>query len=204
MIANIRFISESDYQGVLEVYAPYVLHTAVTFDYDVPSLEDFSLRLSGISQRYPVLVCELDGQVAAYCYGGVHRAKMAYQWSVESTIYISEAYQGKGLGHIMYTALFDILRIQGFINVYAGVSVPKAQSEHFHLKYGFKPVGIFEKIGYKFGKWHDLSWFEYRLAEHTDVPALPIPITEIKEREDVLAILGNETDQLSKALLLSS
>ena len=204
MEAHIRFITEADYQGALEVYALYVLHTAVTFDYEVPSLEDFSQKLYGISQRYPVLVCEIDGQVVAYCYGGAHRAKIAYQWSVESTIYISEAYHGKGLGHIMYTALFDILRLQGFINVYAGVSVPKAQSEHFHLKYGFKPVGVFEKIGYKFGQWHDLSWFEYRLVEHPDVPSLPITITEIKEREDVKAILRNETDRLNKALLLSS
>jgi phosphinothricin acetyltransferase len=187
---TIRLIRDTDYAGALAVYTPYVLETVITFEYEVPSLDEFTKRLSIIARHYPVLVCEVDGAIVAYCYGSTHRVKTAYQWSVESTIYVAEAYHHKGIAAIMYTCLFDILRLQGFINVYAGVSVPKGQSDRFHHKYGFKELCTFEKIGYKHGLWHDLKWFEYILSERIDNPPAPIPISKIQDSEAVRRILG--------------
>ncbi|MCW3124362.1 MAG: phosphinothricin acetyltransferase [Bacteroidetes bacterium] len=200
MDVHIRLITEADYPQVLAVYAPYALHTAITFEYDVPSLDEFSQRLRTISHLYPILVCEVEGTVAAYCYGSMHRFKTAYQWSVESTIYISEAYQNKGLGSILYSCLFDILRLQGFINVYAGVSVPRGQSDKFHHRFGFKELCVFEKIGYKHDQWHDLKWFEYGLSNHIDDPSAPVPIQTMQDNETVLEILDRETKRLHAAL----
>jgi phosphinothricin acetyltransferase len=186
---TIRLIRDSDYAGVLAVYTPYVLDTVITFEYEVPTLDEFTKRLSTIAKYYPVLVCEVDGDIVAYCYGSIHRVKTAYQWSVESTIYIAEAYHHKGLAAIMYTCLFDILRLQGFINVYAGISVPDGKSDKFHPKFGFKYLGVFPKIGYKHGSWHDLKWYEYILSERIDNPPAPIPISEIWDSEAVREIL---------------
>lgn len=181
----IRFIRDSDHEGVLAVYAPYVLHTAITFEYEVPTLEEFSSRVRTISKHYPYLVCECDGQIVAYCYGSIHRVKTAYQWSVESTIYISEVYHHRGIADAMYRCLFEILKLQGFVNVYAGISVPDGKSDKFHSKFGFKYLGCFPKIGFKHGKWHDLKWYEYNLEEHRDDMAAPTPIIDIQYSGEV-------------------
>ena len=193
---QIRLIRDSDYAGALGVYTPYVLDTVITFEYDVPTLDEFTTRLSNIAKHYPVLVCEVDGVIVAYCYGSIHRVKTAYQWSVESTIYIAEEYHHKGIAAILYTALFDILRLQGFINVYAGISVPDGKSDHFHRRFGFTYLGLFEKIGYKHGRWHDLLWFELILSERIDDPPPPIPIIEIQDSKAVKEILEKATEIL--------
>jgi phosphinothricin acetyltransferase len=192
----IRFIEEPDYAGALAVYAPYVLHTAITFEYEVPSLEEFSSRVRTISKQYPYLVCESDGQIVAYCFGSIHRTKTAYRWSVESTIYMNEAYHHRGCADAMYRCLFDILKLQGFVNAYAGVSVPDGKSDKFHPKFGFKYLGCFPKIGFKHGKWHDLKWYEYNLAEHRDDLAAPVAITEIRDSEAVENILSKANERL--------
>jgi phosphinothricin acetyltransferase len=188
---TIRLIRDTDYAGALAVYTPYVLETVITFEYEVPSLDEFTKRLSIIARHYPVLVCEVDGAIVAYCYGSTHRVKTAYQWSVESTIYVAEAYHHKGIAAIMYTCLFDILRLQGFINVYAGISVPDGKSDKFHPKFGFKYLGVFPKIGYKHGSWHDLKWFEYVLAQRVDNPAVPVAIREMRDTKEVKEIIKN-------------
>jgi phosphinothricin acetyltransferase len=193
---TIRLIRDTDYAGALAVYAPYVLDTVITFEYEVPTLDEFTRRLSAIAKHYPVLVCEVDGDIVAYSYGSTHRVKTAYQWSVESTIYIAEAYHHKGLASILYTCLFDILRLQGFINVYAGISVPDGKSDKFHPKFGFKYLGVFPKIGYKHGSWHDLKWYEYILSEHIYNPPNPIPISEIQDSEAVREILEKANNEL--------
>ena len=196
-LPHIRLIRDSDYAGALAVYTPYVQHTAITFEYEVPSLEEFTKRLNTISQHYPCLVCECDGRIIAYCYGGIHRIKTAYQWSVESTIYVAESHHHKGIAAILYSALFDILRLQGFINVYAGISVPGGKSDKFHSRIGFNYLGVFPKIGYKFGKWHDLKWYEYILSERIYDPSAPIPITEIRDSGSISAILRIANEKLN-------
>src|ERR1019366_5297969 len=140
---HIRILTPADYAAMLDIYKPYVISTAITFEYDVPALNDFSERIKNISSHYPCLVCEKDGEIIGYCYSGIHRVKTAYQWSTECTIYIAQSYHGKGIAKELYKALFAILKLQGFVNVYAGVVVPNPQSEKFHIKSGFCETGLF-------------------------------------------------------------
>ena len=169
---EIRLVRDSDYAGMLAVYAPSVINTSITFDYEVPSLQEFTERINKISTHYPCLVCETGGVVVGYAYGSMHRFKTAYQWSTESTIYVDEKFHGLGVARVLYDALLSVLELQGFINVYAGVTLPNPKSEKFHLAMGFAEIAVFDKIGYKLGKWHDLKFFEMYLKEH---PAQPVP-----------------------------
>src|ERR1700752_1310105 len=126
---NIRLVKEADYAGMLEVYKPNVLHTSITFEYEVPSLEEYSKRISNIITHYPCLVCEQNGVIAGFAYSGLFRVKDAYQWSTETTIYVSENFQRKGIARNLYDALLSVLELQGFVNVYAGVTIPNPASE---------------------------------------------------------------------------
>src|SRR5579863_4691921 len=95
--AKIRLIENGDFKQVLNIYSPYIMSTAITFEHEVPSLEDFSKRIEGITVHYPCFVCEADGAVTGYAYAYRHRERTAYQWSVESSIYMAEAFQGAGV-----------------------------------------------------------------------------------------------------------
>ena len=145
---EIRLVRDSDYAGMLAVYAPSVINTSITFDYEVPSLQEFTERINKISTHYPCLVCETGGVVVGYAYGSMHRFKTAYQWSTESTIYVDEKFHGLGVARVLYDALLSVLELQGFINVYAGVTLPNPKSEKFHLAMGFAEIAVFDKIGY--------------------------------------------------------
>ena len=186
---HIRLVKPADYAAILNIYSPYVTSTAVTFEYDVPSLSDFSERIKNICSHYPCLVCEANGEIIGYCYSGIHRVKTAYQWSTECTIYIAQAYHRKGIAKELYKTLFAILKLQGFVNVYAGVSVPNEQSEKFHIKSGFTEIGLFEKIGYKLGQWHNLKFFQLILNEHSANPLPPVSIGEVQKTEEFRKIL---------------
>ncbi len=176
---KIRLIEEADIPAALEVYRPYVLHTAITFEYEVPTLEEFTHKVYTITEDYPWLICEYDGAIAGYVYGSKHRARTAYQWSPEATVYMNERFHGLGLAKVMYHALFDLLRLQGYVNVYAGVGIPNAKSEAFHLSCGFEELGVFKRVGYKLGAWHDTRWFQMHLAEHTIDPPWPRKIADV-------------------------
>jgi L-amino acid N-acyltransferase YncA len=186
---KIRLAEERDFEGMLKIYAPFVTNTSVTFEYEVPSLEEYSKRIQNISSHYPCFVCEVDGKVEGYAYASIYRIKTAYQWSVESTIYVSSEYQGKGVARWLYEALFCTLELQGFINVYAVITLPNKISEQFHLNLGFAQVGLFENIGYKLGKWHNLMFLEMFLSEHVPDPPAPDPIHEVKGLPEFARIL---------------
>lgn len=186
---EIRLIEAADAAAALEIYTYYVLNTAVTFEYDVPSLEEFRERIRVNTIDYPWLVYTVDNVIAGYAYGSRHRPKAAYQWSPESTIYLSEAVHGKGIGTALYNALFAILKLQGYFNVYAGVSLPNEQSEGFHKALGFEGLGVFWKIGYKLGNWHDTKWFQLTLRENKHDPEIPRKLREVigsPELNDIL------------------
>jgi L-amino acid N-acyltransferase YncA len=195
---EIRLVEDTDFAGMLAVYAPSVINTAITFEYDVPSLDEYSERIKKIASHYPCLVCELNGEIAGYAYGSIHRVKTAYQWSVESTIYVGDRFHGKGVARVLYHALLSVLELQGFVNVYAGVTTPNPQSERFHLAMGFAEIAVFEKIGYKLGKWHDLKFFEMYLAEHSAQPVPPISIGEVCETEIFKEILDKANEVLNE------
>jgi len=164
-IYSIRLAKESDAPGTLSVYRPFVLLTAITFEYEVPSEEEFRKRISSTQDEFPWLVCLKNDEVIGYAYAHKHRFRNAYDWSPESTIYLSEETHRKGIGKALYSALFQILKLQGYYNVFAGVGLPNVKSISFHRAMGFEDIGIFKKIGYKNGKWHDTNWFQLTLAE---------------------------------------
>jgi len=187
---TIRFIRPEDAASVLEVYKPYVLDTYITFEYKVPTLEEWQHKIEKIILKYPWLVCEVDGEIAGYAYGSMHRDRTAYQWSPESTVYLSEKYHRRGIARALYEKLFAIMKLQGYINVFAGIGLPNTKSEEFHRAIGFKEIGIFRNIGYKLGSWHDTKWFQLQLSEHILNPPPPKTIAEVKNSEEFNRILS--------------
>lgn len=187
--SKIRLIKEEDCAAILDIYGPFISNTTITFEYVVPTLHEFTQRIRNISVQYPWLVCEIKDQVVGYAYASRHRERAAYQWSVDVSVYIKADYHRKHIAKALYTALIKILKLQGYINAYAGITVPNEKSKYFHEGFGFKSVGIYHNEGYKHGAWHNVEWLEYAISEHSLEPASPKPISqvcEIKEFNDIL------------------
>lgn len=171
--ATIRLITTADIAGVLEVYRPYIEETSISFEYEVPTLEEFTQRVANITQQYPWLVYEEGGKVIGYAYGMTHRTRTAYQWSVEVAIYVAKDHRSKGVGKQLYEKLFALLREQGYKTAFAGMTIPNEKSEALHLSCGFEEIGVFKNIGYKFGEWHSVKWFQKQLGEYEKIGAAP-------------------------------
>ncbi|HET7118506.1 MAG TPA: GNAT family N-acetyltransferase [Hanamia sp.] len=195
---SIRLISENDAGEVLEVYKPYVLNTIITFEYEVPAIDEFLQRIKANITDYPWLVCQHGNKIIGYAYAGLHRYRTAYQWSCESSVYLLPEFHRKGIASILYETLFSLLRIQGYINVYAGISLPNEKSVGFHQSYGFKKVGIYKKIGYKFDKWHDVEWFQLQLQKHIDNPPIPKAIQSIVNTDKFIQIFQDANESIRK------
>ena len=162
---------------LLKVYAPYVEKTAVSFEYEVPSLEEFSSRISNISSKYPYIKAVCNGEIVGYAYATAFKGRKAYDHSVESTIYLKEDKRGEGLGVALYEVLTEALKGMGIINMNACIAYAKENDPHltnashlFHKKLGFELVGTFHNSGFKFDRWYDMIWMEKMLAKHTDKP----------------------------------
>jgi len=194
---TIRLIEEKDCNAVLDIYTYYVLNTVITFEYKVPSEEDYLERIKTVIAEYPWLVCLENNVVVGYAYAGRHRYKEAYDWSVESTIYLTNDAHRKGIGSVLYQTLFSILKLQGYYNVYAGVVYPNEKSEAFHLSQGFEFVCDFKKIGFKFNQWQDLRWFQLFLADHTNAPKELIKIHDEALAAPIAKILAEANAELA-------
>lgn len=177
---NVRPIQISDIPEILKIYEYYVTHTAITFEYEVPTIEEFTGRISQVMQRYPYLVAEVEGNIVGYVYANILKDRKAYEWSVETSIYVHYTYQDLGIGRQLYTHLFDNLKQQGVLSVYACITVPLQTDQYsdcssytYHKYLGFSEVGRFPKAGYKFNTWYDIVWMHMDLEKHT-TPILPI------------------------------
>lgn len=186
---QINFIEEADAADCLAIYAPYVTDTVITFEYEVPSSGEFSERINHITETYPWLVCRHNGKVIGYAYASQYRGRIAYQWSVEITIYILPEYHRKGVARSLYAALLAILRIQGFYTVYAIIGYPNEQSVGFHSSMGFEAIGVFKKSGYKHGQWRDTIWMQLNLATYKENPTDPLGIKMLRETGEVRKII---------------
>ena len=175
----IRIATKDDAAGMLEIYTPFILNSGITQETEVPSVEDFQQRVISNLEERPWLVCEINNQVAGYAYAGKHRDRKGYQWCTEPSVYISEKYFGFGIANALYTALFDILKIQGYVNAYAVITLPNDRSIAFHKKFGFDFLTTYKKIGYKLGQWHDVGWMQYEINPHNEEPADPIKFSQI-------------------------
>lgn len=176
---TIRFAQPHDAPAILAVYAPFVTGSTITFEYEVPTIAEFAHRIQTIQQQFPYLVAEEEGSVLGYAYASRHRDRPAYQWSVETSVYVQPAGHRRGIARQLYTDLFALLRRQGYYNAYAGITSPNPASESFHQSMGFDYLGTFANIGYKMGAWHNVSWFQLALQPHQLNPAAPLPISQL-------------------------
>lgn len=184
---NIRTAVPRDSRELLEIYAPYVEHTYITFEYDVPSAAEFERRLLHTLEKYPYLAAEENGIILGYAYASAFKSRAAYDWSVETSIYVREDSTGRGVGSALYNALEEVLRRQHICNLCACIACPHPASIAFHEHFGYRTVAHFHASGFKNGEWHDMIWMEKELCPHTvpPMPFIPFPRlehTSAKER----------------------
>lgn len=170
---RIRSANVDDAARTLDIYAYYVEHTAVSFEYDVPTLDEFSSRMAKTLERYPYLVLEEDGRILGYAYAGPFKGRAAYDRSCEVTIYVERSARGRGYGRALYEELERRLGEAGMLNLYACIADPLEEdeyltrdSERFHERLGFTKVGEFHQCGYKFHRWYNMIWMEKLIGSH--------------------------------------
>ncbi len=175
---RIRTARPEDAIELLEIYAPYVRETAVTYEYTVPSKEEFASRIRRIMEKYPYLVAEKDGEILGYAYAGAFHPRAAYAWDAEMSIYIKKDRKRSGIGKMLYEALEKLLAEQNILNVYACIACPEEEDEYltkdsirFHERMGYRIVGEFRECAYKFGRWYGMVWMEKRIGKRTADPA---------------------------------
>jgi phosphinothricin acetyltransferase len=179
--AHIRLANTKDAERIQEIYAPFCLEDSpVSFEVEPPSLKEMAERIETILQSLPWLVWLEDGEVLGYAYASPHKNRAAYQWSVDVSAYIDATIRGSGVGASLYESLFNILRLQGYFNAYAGITLPNPASVRLHEKMGFTPVGTYRQVGYKGGSWHDVAWYELVLRPKVLDPPCPIPLPQIE------------------------
>ncbi len=172
---TIRFrpVTPADAPVLLRIYAPYVEHTVISFEAEVPTQKEFARRVVEISARWPYLICEVDGETVGYSYASPLRERAAYQWDVELSGYFRQGATGRGLGAAALAALLEVLRLQNICNAYGCVVVPNPSSEAVLQRFGFIPAGVWTKTGWKHGRWLDVAWFQKRLIAG-DAPPAPL------------------------------
>lgn len=170
-------VTAADAKELLAIYSVYVKDTAISFEYTVPTVEEFTERIKTISARYPYIKAVENGEILGYAYAGTFKDRAAYDWSVETTIYVKQDARRKGVGEQLYTALERALCEMGIKNMNACIASTEQEDEHltndsyyFHKKMGFELVGTFHQSGYKFDRWYDMIWMEKLIGTH-DVPA---------------------------------
>lgn len=188
---RIRIATKQDAKKLVEIYAPYVEKTAITFEYDVPTVEEFEGRIENILKKYPYLVAERDGEIVGYAYAGTFYNRAAYDWAVETTVYVREDQKKTGIGKELYKALEKILAMQNILNLNACIAYLEVEDEHltknsvgFHEHLGYRLVGEFYKCGYKFGRWYNMVWMEKHIGEHVDNPPKVKSFEEIRTLVD--------------------
>jgi phosphinothricin acetyltransferase len=167
----IRFANEDDAEGILAVYTPYILDTTITYEYDIPSIENMKQRIQGVQSFYPYLVCTYNHEIVGYAYASKHKERAAFQWGAEISVYIKEDFHGSGVASRLYDRIIAFLYEQGIYKLYALIDAPNEKSERFHLKRGFKEIGSILNTAYKLGKWCNLKYYEKTLRECKEEPA---------------------------------
>ncbi len=168
----IRSVTPADAESLLAIYGPYITDTAITFEYDIPSIEEFRGRIQNTLKSYPYICAQKDGQILGYAYAGVFKARAAYMYSVELSIYVKKDFRGCGIGKKLYTELEKQLKNQGIKNLYACIAVPTKEedqyldfsSQNFHSHMGFSKVGTFTDCAKKFDRWYSMIWMEKILS----------------------------------------
>ena len=194
---SIRLAEKKDCEGMLEIYAPFIKETTTSFETEVPGTEIFWQRVSKVLSDTPWLVCEWDGKIVGYAYASQHRSRAAYDWSRELSVYVHPDFRKRNIATALYQTTIDILRLQGYCNVLAGITLPNPKSETFHQNFGFETIGIYKKVGYKFGAWRDTHWLQLFIGDpEQGAPELK-PLNRIKGTEVFKSILELGVLQIS-------
>ncbi len=190
MAPIIRMATVADGGQIAEVYAPAITAAVISFEMEPPGATEMGRRVTETLAMHPWLVAERDGEVAGFARAARFKDRAAYQWSVETSVYVRATAHRSGLGRALYGVLFDLLVMQGFYRAYAGVTLPNAASVGLHESLGFTPVGVYRAAGYKFGAWHDVGWWERGLQPLVADPPAPRAITEIVGTAAYRAVLA--------------
>jgi phosphinothricin acetyltransferase len=177
MTAIIRLALPQDAAGMQAIYTPIVRDTAISFEWEPPSVEDMQRRIAEVVERTPWLVCEHGREILGYAYAGPHRTRAAYRWSVDVSVYIHSQARRSGVGRGLYRSLFALLVLQGFYHALAGITLPNPASVGLHEALGFTPVGVYRAVGYKLGAWHDVGWWQLALQQ---CASSPTPILDLQ------------------------
>lgn len=192
----VRLADEKDADGILAIYSWYITDTSFTFETEVPTVKAFAERITSYSDNWPWLVSETDGKIAGYAYGSRYRERAGYQWCVECSVYVHDDFQRMGIAKALYAALFEILKKQGYRNVYAVINLPNAKSVQLHESCGFKWFATYENVGYKLGKWKNVGWWQLVINEYIHEPAPPFKFSEIDKTS--LPLIFESAEKLLK------
>jgi phosphinothricin acetyltransferase len=189
MSSGIRFAEPSDAAAIRAIYAPNVESTVISFEMVPPTVEEMAERIARISAQYPWLVCETDGRLAGYVYACPHRERAAYRWAVDVAVYVDESFQRRSVGRALYRSLLTLLRMQGYTQAFASITLPNPGSVGLHEAVGFAPVAVYRKVGHKLGAWRDVGWWQLELSSDDHAPTEPVPIRTLADSEAVVAAL---------------
>lgn len=188
---EIRKVTEKDAGELLNIYAPYVTDTAVTFEYTVPTEDEFRSRIIRTLEKFPYLAAVLNGEIAGYAYAGPFHPRAAYGWAVETTVYVKKDKKRMGIGKKLYCALEKVLMEQNILNLYACIACPEKEDEYltrdsirFHERLGYRMIGEFYQCGYKFERWYNMVWMEKHIGAHAEKPADVVPFPEIRQKTE--------------------
>ena len=183
---KIRTATPEDAEALAAIYAPYVENTSITFEYTVPSVKEFAERIRHTLARYPYLVAEKSGIPIGYAYASAFKGRAAYNWSVETSIYVKKSEKKSGIGKALYSALEKVLAAQNITNVNACIASPETDDEYlnhnsiqFHQHLGYSMIGEFHKCAYKFGRWYNMVWMEKMIGSHHQEQPAMIPFPEV-------------------------
>jgi L-amino acid N-acyltransferase YncA len=178
-MANIRQVTSADAAAIAAIYAPYCEATVISFEETAPTADEMARRISAIGATRPWIVLEDEGAAVGYAYASAHHERTAYRWSVSTAIYIDRAHHRRGAGRALYSTLFVLLQHLGYYQATAGITLPNPASVALHTAFGFAPVGVYRRIGYKMGSWHDVGWYQSEIQPSSVPPMEPRSMHEL-------------------------
>ncbi|WP_273750328.1 GNAT family N-acetyltransferase [Leuconostoc mesenteroides] len=175
---NVRTVKLADAPTLLNIYKPYVERTTSTFEYNVPTIQDFEDRIANTLEKYPYIVIEEDNTILGYAYAHEFNSRGAYKWTVEISAYVSQEARSRGIGKMLYSEIENILKKQNVVHIIACITEENETSKKFHERMGYENVGLFKKIGFKSGKWLDNFWMQKTLCP-SDQPKEFVPFSSL-------------------------
>lgn len=197
MSAIIRLAEPADAAAIQQVYAPIVRDTHISFELSVPDVAEIAARISKTLAQFPWLVCDIDGRLAGYAYASAFRARQAYQWTTETTVYVHPDFQRRGVSRALYHSLVAVLRAQGYCNAVGVIALPNEGSIRAHEAAGFRKIGVFENVGFKAGQWRHTGWWQLALRPMPKAPPPPRPIGDLAQEARFTELLQTGTHLLA-------